>query len=98
MIIDVFENNILRVQNDFNRDVLSKDNNYEHYFTRNVDNLISDFNSVNYKTLVKDDYYYSILRTINRWRSGHIKRLNEFDIPEMERTLRLIKKELRKNK
>jgi hypothetical protein len=96
LIIDVFEKNILRVQQDYSRDMLSKDNNYEQYLTKYVNGLIDDFNFANYNTLIKDDYYYSILNQINGWRTGHLQRLKEFDIPEMRRTLGLIKEELEK--
>ena len=96
LIIDVFEKNILRVQHDFSRDVSSKDNNYEQYLTKNVNGLIDEFNSDNYNTLIKDDHYYSILNQINSWRTGHLRRLNEFHIPEMRRILGLIKEELKK--
>ena len=44
LIIDVFEKNILRVQQDYSRDMLSKDNNYEQYLTKYVNGLIDDFN------------------------------------------------------
>ena len=96
LIIDVFEKNILRVQQDFNRDMSSKDNNYEQYLTRNVNGLLDEFNSANYNTLIKDDYYYSILNQINGWRTGHLRRLGESHIPEMRRILGLIKEELKK--
>jgi len=61
LIVDVFEKNILRVQNDFSRDMFAKDNNYEQYMTKYVHGLVNEFNSANYNTLIKDDYYYSIL-------------------------------------
>tara|TARA_B100000497_G_C7596238_1_gene358459 strand:+ start:123 stop:848 length:726 start_codon:yes stop_codon:yes gene_type:complete len=96
LIIDVFEKNILRVQNDFSRDMFAKDNNYEQYMTKYVHGLVNEFNSANYNTLIKDDYYYSILHQINGWRLGHLRRLNELHIPEMQRTLSLIKQELKK--
>jgi hypothetical protein len=76
--------------------VSSKDYNYEQYFTKNVFALIDEFNYSNYKRLLNDDYYYSILNQINRWRTGHLKRLNEQHIPQMKSTRDLISKELEK--
>jgi hypothetical protein len=96
LIIDVFEKNILRVQHDFSRDMSAKDNNYEQYLTKNVHGLTNGFNSANYNKLIEDDYYYSILDQINGWRTGHLRRLNEFHIPEMLRILGLIREELKK--
>ena len=94
IIIDVFDRHILRVQNQYQTE--ESNSAHKEYITTRIQDLIADFESNDYTSLLEDNYYYSILRVRNNFREFHISKFENQHLPAMREAVKLIDEELDK--
>ena len=94
LIIEVFDNHIVRVQRQY--ELEHTNSPYNEYLATNVRALIEDFNNTNYVKLLKDDHYYSILQVRDAFRKLHMDFIKNYHLPPMRQAAEIIDKELAK--
>lgn len=94
LIIDVFDKHIIQVQDKYLLEYSTKNTITNEYLESNIRDLEADFSSDDYAALLRDTYYYNILRRRDDFRKLYIQFLTESHIPAMQMAVKLIDEEL----